>query len=133
MIVRSWSGIVRLEDRDEYLEYIRDTGGSEYERAPGCLSWMLMTRDLGPDERPLAETSSCEIVAQSVWKSEGELRSFTGHDIATMAMYPEDERYLLAPPSLLHFELGTRSRDHRSAGGRAGILAVPSPGPGGVG
>ena len=30
MIARIWRGVVRLEDADEYAEYIRDTGFTEY-------------------------------------------------------------------------------------------------------
>ena len=30
MIARIWRGIVRLDDADEYADYLRDTGFSEY-------------------------------------------------------------------------------------------------------
>lgn len=103
MIVRSWQGIVKPEHRDEYLEYIKETGGGEYEQSPGCLSWLLITRLIGDETAWRGDGGRCEVTAISMWESEEALQSFTGPDINQMVLYAEDKRYLRETPTLTHY------------------------------
>ena len=47
MIFRKWTGRIRTENREEYVAYIEETGGSHYARTPGNLGYQTLVRDLG--------------------------------------------------------------------------------------
>jgi hypothetical protein len=106
VIARTWRGVVATRDRDAYVTYINETGGAEYERAPGCSSWMVLTRDLEDAEGVGGRT---EVVAFSLWESLTALQGFTGPDVEAMVLYPEDDAYLLESPTLQHHVVATHS------------------------
>jgi hypothetical protein len=47
MIARIWRGVVRLDDADEYTDYIRDTGFTEYAETSGNRGAWMLRRDQG--------------------------------------------------------------------------------------
>jgi hypothetical protein len=47
MIARIWRGVVRLEDADEYADYVRDTGFAEYAETSGNRGDWMLRRDQG--------------------------------------------------------------------------------------
>ncbi len=96
MIARVWRGVVRAEHAEEYVRYIRDTGGGEYTRTPGNQGAWTMTRIDG---------DRAEIIALSFWDSRAAIEAFTGPDIEHQILYPEDERYLLEPTTTSHYDL----------------------------
>lgn len=101
MIGRIWSGLVAAGDVEEYVAYVEDTGVAEYGRSRGCRLASTMTRALGEGR--------AEVVAFSVWESEGDLRGFTGSDIDTMQLYPRDEAFLQGRPTLTHLDVRSLS------------------------
>jgi len=96
MIARVWRGMVRAEHVEEYVRYIRDTGGGEYKRTPGNRGAWIMTRIDG---------GRAEIIALSFWESRAAIEAFTGPDIEHQVLYAEDERYLLEPSTTSHYDL----------------------------
>ena len=81
-----WRGVVRLEDADEYADYIRETGFTAYGATEGNRgAWMLRS---DTDERT-------EFVTFSLWESYDSIRAFAGDDIDTAVYYPEDDRFLI--------------------------------------
>ncbi|WP_344058625.1 hypothetical protein [Microbacterium pumilum] len=86
-VVRMWTGVVRTEDRDSYVEYVERTGMDEYRTTAGNLDAWLLTRDLG-DGRT-------EITTVSRWESRDAIVGFAGTDIERAVFYPEDDRFLL--------------------------------------
>ncbi|MET0735410.1 MAG: hypothetical protein ABWY55_07185 [Microbacterium sp.] len=86
-VVRSWRGVVRTEDRDEYVAYIERTGMAEYRETPGNLDAWMLARDLGD--------GLTEIVTVSRWESLAAITGFAGDDIERAVFYPEDERFLV--------------------------------------
>jgi hypothetical protein len=103
VIARVWRGVVARDRRDEYVAYVDATGVAEYRAAPGCTVSMILTRELGDGSR-------VEVVAFSVWADAAALRTFTGPDVDAMVLYPEDEGFLLEPPTLIHYEVGSLHR-----------------------
>lgn len=87
-VVRMWTGAVRTEDRDTYVEYVERTGMAAYRTTPGNLDAWLLTRDLG-DGRT-------EIATVSRWESLDAITGFAGADPGRAVFYPEDDRYLVA-------------------------------------
>ncbi|WP_314503559.1 hypothetical protein [uncultured Microbacterium sp.] len=86
-VIRMWTGIVRTQDRDAYVDYVQATGMAQYRTTPGNLDAWLLTRDLG-DGRT-------EIATVSRWESLDAITGFAGADRDRAVFYPEDDRYLL--------------------------------------
>ena len=97
MIARIWKGVVRTEDADAYVEYIRDTGLREYATTPGNRgAWMLRR----------ADGDRTEVVTFSFWESYEAIRGFAGEDVEAAVYYPEDDRYLLERDDrVTHYEV----------------------------
>jgi heme-degrading monooxygenase HmoA len=86
-VVRMWTGVVRTEDRDAYVDYIERTGMDAYRATKGNLDAWLLTRDLG-DGRT-------EVTTVSRWESLDAIAGFAGPDLERAVFYPEDDRYLV--------------------------------------
>ncbi len=100
MIARMWRGWVRTEDRDAYVDYINQTGITEYRATPGNQGAQMLTRDL--------DDGRTEVVTLSWWSSRDEIRGFAGDDIEVARFYPEDDRYLVdRETTVLHFEVAS--------------------------
>ena len=97
-VMRSWRGWIRQEDRDEYGDYLEETGLREYRATPGNLGALAVFRDL-PDGR-------CEVRTLSWWESREGITAFAGADIEVALFYPEDDRYLVDRDTLVeHFDV----------------------------
>jgi hypothetical protein len=94
MIARIWRGVVDTARAAEYARYVEATGVGAYRQTPGNEVAYTLTRDL--------LDGTTEVVAFSVWVDVAAVRRFAGEDIDAMVLYPEDDDYLLAPPSLTH-------------------------------
>ena len=99
MIARVWRGVVARDRRDEYVAYVDATGVAEYREAPGCPVSMILTREL--------DAERVEVVAFSVWDTQASIQAFTGPDINAMVLYPQDQAFLLEPPTLVHYQVGS--------------------------
>ena len=98
MIARMWRGWVRTEDRDVYVDYVEQTGMSEYRRTPGNRGAHMLTRDL--------DDGRTEIVTLSFWDSREVIAGFAGDDISRAVFYPEDDQYLVdRETTVTHFEV----------------------------
>ena len=86
MIARTWRGATRLEDAEEYAEYIRGTGLKKYRETPGNRGAWLLWRPAG---------DRAEVLTFSLWESEDAVRAFAGDDIERAVFYPEDDRFLV--------------------------------------
>ena len=83
--------------REEYVEYVRETGLAGYRASPGNLGAWIAVRDLD-EERS-------EIVTLSLWTSRDEIAAFAGEAIDTARYFPKDDKYLLTRPDLVtHYE-----------------------------
>jgi heme-degrading monooxygenase HmoA len=87
MVARTWKGVVRSEDAEEYVGYVEETGVAAYRTTAGNQGAWILTRDLG-DGRT-------EIVTFSLWDSRDAIRAFAGDDLEQAVLYPEDARWLL--------------------------------------
>ena len=90
MIFRKWTGRIRTTDADNYIQYIRDTGGDEYAATEGNLGYQILLRDLGD--------GSSEVSTVSWWRDLDAVKRFAGEDYERAVYYPEDDRYLLERP-----------------------------------
>jgi hypothetical protein len=86
MIARIWKGVVRAEDADAYLDYLRETGFKEYRETPGNRGLLALRR---------IEGDRCGYTLLTLWDSIDAVKAFAGDDIATAVFYPEDDRFLV--------------------------------------
>lgn len=86
MIARIWRGVVQSADADDYGQYIKETGFSQYGETEGNRGAWLLRRDDG---------DRTEFLTFSLWESLDAVRAFAGEDYETAVYYPEDERYLV--------------------------------------
>ena len=96
MIARTWRGVVRRTDAEEYAAYIRETGFAEYAATEGNRGAWMLRRD---------ESDRTEFITLSFWESEDAIRAFAGDDIEAAVLYPEDERYLIGESTVAHYEV----------------------------
>jgi heme-degrading monooxygenase HmoA len=107
MIARIWRGVVRLADADEYADYIRDTGFSEYAATSGNRgAWMLRR----------AQGDRTEFITLSLWDSVDAIRAFAGDDIEAAVLYPEDARYLVGESTVTHYQVVDQVEDPSGPG-----------------
>src|SRR4051812_38628454 len=97
MVARTWWGATRIDDADDYVDYLRRTGLCEYARIPGHRRTLTLRR-IG-EER-------AEFLIVSVWDSMDAVRQFAGDDPERAVFYPDDDRFLVARDEhVTHFEV----------------------------
>lgn len=114
MIARVWRGVIARDRQADYVTYVDNTGVTEYRQAEGCRLSMILTRDLDPDTSESDDQEQhcpprVEVIAFSIWDSEAAIQAFAGTDIHAMVLYPEDQDYLLEPPTLVHHQVDSFS------------------------
>ena len=98
MIIRTWRGVVRAEDAEQYVEYVRETGLRSYASTPGNRgSWIW--------RRPVKDGALVELLVCSRWDSMDAVRGFAGEDVERAVFYPQDDRHLVERDEfVLHYE-----------------------------
>jgi heme-degrading monooxygenase HmoA len=97
-VMRTWTGVIRTADRDEYRAYLERTGLADYRATPGNEGAWIAYRDLG-DGRT-------EVVTVSLWESRSAIEAFAGSDIGVARFYPEDDAFLLERElTVRHFDV----------------------------
>lgn len=103
MIARHWSGRVRNEDVEAYVEYVRRTGVATQRATVGNLGSMISIRRHDDDT---------EILVVSFWESPDAVRRFAGPEPETAVFYPDDERFLVAADkTVTHYEVPVLALD----------------------
>lgn len=100
MIARIWRGVVRAEDGDRYLEYLRQTGIPEYRATEGNRGLSVLRRE---------HDGRTEFVLVSLWESMDAIRRFAGPEPERVVYYPEDDRFLLEKTETVeHYHVAVR-------------------------
>ncbi|MCA9903935.1 MAG: antibiotic biosynthesis monooxygenase [Anaerolineae bacterium] len=86
MIARLWHGVTRSEDADEYYDYLKRTGLSDYRAIKGNMGVQVLRKIDGDQAHFLLITH---------WESVEAIKRFAGDDYTRARYYPEDTRYLL--------------------------------------
>lgn len=108
MIARIWRGRTVVEDADEYVEYVKNTGIAGQRTTPGNRGAMILRRDEG---------SEVEFVVFSLWESWDAIRRFAGDAPEVAVYFPKDAQYLLElEPLVRHYELPVGELDGWEAG-----------------
>lgn len=86
LITRIWHGKTRIEQADEYLDYLQRTGIPDYKKTPGNLGVEILRRKEG---------SVCHFWTVTRWDSIASIRKFAGESYEKARYYAEDAQYLL--------------------------------------
>jgi heme-degrading monooxygenase HmoA len=86
MILRTWRGMTRIEDKDRYLAYLRATGVKEYKATPGNEGVFVVWRE---------RDGKAEFFLLTLWESMEAVQSFAGPRLEAAVFYPEDEQFLV--------------------------------------
>lgn len=86
MILRTWRGRTRLEDKDRYLAYLQETGVKEYKATPGNRGVFVVCRE---------RDGQAEFLLLTLWESMEAVQAFAGSEAEAAVFYPEDERFLV--------------------------------------
>ena len=96
IITRIWHGITKKEHADEYLQYVKETGLSDYRSVEGNLSAKILRK---------IEGDICHFITITEWDSLESIVAFAGEDYEKARYYPEDEKYLLKfEEKVTHYE-----------------------------
>jgi heme-degrading monooxygenase HmoA len=85
-LLRIWRGATRVEDAEEYVRYMGETGYRDLRATSGNLGVFGLLRRNG---------DRAEHVVMSLWESEAAIRRFAGEDVSRAVFYPEDDDYLI--------------------------------------
>ena len=97
MIARTWRGATKAEDAEAYLDYLHQTGLSEYRKIDGNRGVLALRR---------IANGRAEFLLVSLWESEQAVRQFAGPDMGRAVFYPEDDRFLISRDDQVdHYEV----------------------------
>jgi heme-degrading monooxygenase HmoA len=97
VIARMWHGVTAAERADEYLDYLNETGVSDYRETEGNRGVYVLRR---------IERDRAHFLTVSFWGSIEEVKAFAGPDPEKARYYPEDERFLLEfEPQVKHYDV----------------------------
>jgi len=114
MIARSWDGLTKAEQADDYAEYLRRTGVKDLVATAGNRGVYVLRRREGDEAR---------FRVLSLWDSMEGIRRFAGDEPERARYYPEDERFLTAlEPHVVHFDVVAEGGRHTGST-KAGELA----------
>jgi len=94
-----WHGVTAAERADEYLDYLNETGVSDYRETEGNRGVYVLRR---------IERDRAHFLTVSYWGSIEEVKAFAGPDPEKARYYPEDEGFLLEfEPQVKHYDIVT--------------------------
>lgn len=85
MIMRTWRGLVRCENAEQYLEHQARTGIRGYRETPGNLGALVVRR---------AMEEGVEVTTVSFWSSMDAVKAFAGENPERARFYPGDDELL---------------------------------------
>jgi heme-degrading monooxygenase HmoA len=90
--------MIRNEDVDEFVAYVRETGIEGYWQTPGNAgTFWILCRAVG---------DLTEILTFSLWESMDAVRAFAGDDPEKAVYYPEHDRFLVERnPTVEHYDV----------------------------
>jgi len=95
-ITRIWHGITKVEHADEYLDFLEQSGVSDYKSTDGNLSVEILRR---------IDVDKCHFWTVTKWDGYESIKKFAGEDFEKAKYYPEDKNYLLEfEPNVIHCE-----------------------------
>ncbi len=97
MIARIWNGKTRIEDFEEYTEFMKSRAIPDYKKTKGFvkLTFLRNTND---------DIGHFKLI--TFWENLEVIKNFAGEDFEKAKYYPEDEKFLLEfEEKVTHYEV----------------------------
>jgi hypothetical protein len=99
MITRTWHGIVPIEKRNAFNEYLNETGVKES---------LIINGNLAAYVHIVEQNEYAHFFLCTVWSSWKDILLFAGSEPNIAVTYPEDNAYgLISDPIVIHQEVST--------------------------
>jgi heme-degrading monooxygenase HmoA len=96
MITRIWHGKTKKEDADAYLQFLQQSGVTDYLDTPGNTGVRIWRK---------IENDEAHFWTVTTWEDEKSIAAFAGDNISQAKYYPQDNDFLLEfEPTVLHVE-----------------------------
>jgi heme-degrading monooxygenase HmoA len=95
MITRKWTAPIPIFKRDEYIDYIMQTGFAEYKNIEGNIGAFLTLEEKG---------NKLYFTALTFWDSYESIKSFAGEKYQLAKYYPKDDEFLLEKPKYVEHQ-----------------------------
>lgn len=89
MILRKWTAPIPVWKRDEYIDYIMQTGFAEYRNTKGNLCAFLTIKE---------QDNKLYFTTLTFWDSYESIKRFAGVDYEKAKYYPKDDEFLIEKP-----------------------------------
>jgi len=97
MIVRTWHGLVPVENGDSFYNYLLETGVKEAENIKGNIKTNIIRKIQDTEEH---------FFMISYWVNLNSIKEFAGENFEIAVKYHDDEKYgLISDPIVLHHEI----------------------------
>ena len=108
MIARIWNGKTRIEDFEEYTEFMKSRAIPDYKKTKGFVK-LIFLRTTNDD------IGHFKLI--TFWENLEVIKNFAGQDFEKAKYYPEDEKFLLEfEEKVTHYEVfAEESRTHNNA------------------
>jgi len=97
MIARIWNGKTRIEDFEEYTEFMKSKAIPDYKKTKGFVRLSFL-RNINDD------IGHFKLI--TFWENLKVIKNFAGEDFEKAKYYPEDEKFLLEfEEKVTHYEV----------------------------
>lgn len=98
MIAREWKAKCPIYRKEDFIQYLYQTGIKETSETLGFKGAQIFNRNI--------ENKKVEITFISYWETLESIKSFAGDNIEIAKLYPEDSKYELEPDNfVIHYEV----------------------------
>ncbi len=97
MIARIWHGKIKVEDFDEYSEFMKSKAIPDYKKTKGFVK-LTFLRNI--------KDNVGHVTLITFWENIDVIKNFAGDDFEKAKYYPEDEKFLLDfEEKVIHYEV----------------------------
>ena len=97
MIARIWNGKTKIEDYEEYTEFMKSKAIPDYKKTKGFVKLTFLRKTNG-------DIGHFKLI--TFWENLEVIKNFAGEDFEKAKYYPEDEKFLLEfEEKVSHYEV----------------------------
>ncbi len=97
MIARIWQGKTRINDYDEYTEFLKSRAIPDYKKTTGFIKLIFLRH---------TDNNIGYFTLITFWENLDVIRNFAGENFKRAKYYPEDKRFLLEfEKEVTHYEV----------------------------
>ena len=95
MITRKWTAPIPTSKRDEYIDYIMQTGFADYKSTKGNIGAFLTLEE---------KDNKLYFTTLTFWDSYESIKNFAGENYHLAKYYPKDDNFLIDKPKYVEHQ-----------------------------